>query len=141
MRNVATTIVTITFTMFLSTGPAFGQGNLQFSRVLLVSSAQTVPVGTVWKVESAMINSAMSPPASCNTHIASAVASILVNGNAVHVHSTHWGMGTGCISYDRGPSIHSANLTTFPLWLPANTTLAASTSVTYVSVMEFNITP
>lgn len=117
------------------------QGNLQFNRAILVSSAQTVPSGKVWKVESALIANPVHPPVVASTHINANSAIITVNGNAVYVFSSYWAQGTAGYHYDRGPNIDTNTLTVFPFWLPAGNSVGASSNVHYVSVIEFNIVP
>jgi hypothetical protein len=61
MKNISISILS-----FLFAGVSFGQGNLQFNQVKLVgSTAETVPSGKVWKIESApltMKNGTRVPP-------------------------------------------------------------------------------
>lgn len=91
---------------------------LQFSRVLLVSTTQTVPANKVWKVESVV-------PYSQNYVWHEVVVNSLIS-MVGHVNQ----VGTGDVWFN-----------TFPMWLPAGTTLAAGQKVNYVSVIEFTVVP
>ena len=108
----------------------FSQGNLQFSQVKLVTSLETVPVGKVWKIEGVTFSSGI-PGGDGNTWVAH--NSIQINGVTTVVRSSvnvQW----------NGPAYETWQQT-FPIWLPAGTTLATSTGVNYISVLEFNIAP
>ena len=89
---------------------------LQFSQVLLVSTTQTVPANKVWKVESYTPNAGI-----INFHY------IVVNSNNSIVGAVE--------NY-----IHIYSHT-FPMWLPAGTTLAAGQNVHFISVVEFTVVP
>jgi len=93
---------------------------LQFSRVLLVSTTQTVPANKVWKVESYMNNTYIAYNAV--HHISVNSIDILV-GNSINSQTP---IGTN----------HP-----FPMWLPAGTTLAAGANVINISVIEFTVLP
>ena len=110
------------------------QGNLQFNQVKLVSTIQTVPLGKVWKVESASYAGGNAfqigtIPSSTFGNILplSSFLNFKINGlnNCVPALG---GAGGGSISV-------------FPIWLPAGSTLEASTNVNFLSVIEFNIIP
>ena len=99
---------------------------LEYSRVLLVSSLQTVPQDKVWKVSN--ILPTLEGSGSCK---------IQVNGNNIVV---AFSLGSN------GPS-GQTNLTNNhnyyiglegAYWLPEGTTLQAGTNVQYISVIEFN---
>ena len=88
---------------------------LQFSRVLLVSSVQTVPANKVWKVESVMpINQT------------SIYHQIVVNSTTIIVGTTNYS---------------GSWFNAFPMWLPSGTTLAAGSTVFQISVIEFTVVP
>ena len=121
------------------------QGNLQFSQIKLVSTLETVPVGKVWKVESAVfmggspICVGTGPNAACgpgNMSSTGFVADMLfqVNGQTNYLY-TNLGQPGSSASYA------SQGYSPFPLWLPASTTLAAGTNMRYLSVLEFTIVP
>jgi hypothetical protein len=99
-------------------------GQLQYNGVKLISSSASVPPGKVWKIESILCNQYEM----VNVNISG--PRILVNGNTIFFvdHSSP------CLSSDNAffPSM-------LPMWLPENTTIAPSTGVTYISVIEFNI--
>ena len=129
----------------LFNGIVFSQGNLQFSQIKLVSTLETVPVGKVWKVESAVfmggspICVGTGPNAACgpgNMSSTGFVADMLfqVNGQTNYLY-TNLGQPGSSASYA------SQGYSPFPLWLPASTTLAAGTNMRYLSVLEFNIIP
>ncbi len=114
----------------LSVSNLSAQFTLQYNRTLLVNSSQTVPSGKVWKVESALISSSLG--ISVGTSSAqSNTSAILINGGSVFFAST-WGSSS---------ATSAVTLTTFPIWLPAGTTLAPSTNVSNISVIEFNENP
>jgi hypothetical protein len=115
---------------------------LQFNQVKLVSTVETVPVGKVWKVESASFAGGSvfcvgGPPAGATVYCGSqalqnygivGVMSFNINGQTNYISNlTHSGIST--------------QITPFPFWLPAGSTLAASTNMRYLSVIEFNIIP
>ncbi len=102
---------------------------LQFSQVLLVSTTQTVPANKVWKVESYTPSSVYGVhQGSPQTH------AILVNSLSRIV-----GMVAGGSSgYNYA---HTLAFNSFPMWLPAGTTLAVSTGVSQLSVIEFTVVP
>ena len=104
---------------------ANGQGDLQYNRVLLVSSPQTVPPGCVWKVESVGQSSGDVQ----NVNISG--MRIVVNGNDIFLTDRS---GTPTSNNAFFPSM-------MPMWLPAGTTLAAGTGASWISVIEFIIEP
>jgi hypothetical protein len=140
----------ILFTVLISTISTciFAQGTLQFNQVLLVNNVQqSVPAGKVWKVESVMPQTSiircsdsyynLPAPGPSNDFV------IVVNGNNVFVGEVTAGITSG---YTGGSSAASevfvgVNTGLFPMWLPASTTLQASTNLRYISVVEFNVIP
>ncbi len=135
----------------------FSQGNLQFNQVKLVIVLETVPVGKVWKVESALSGEERYPTS--GTALPSNSRFIQVNGTSVCVHEEHvatTGVGfNGCCGggfwmNNVGMAVNSttpllvqvsAQPTKLPLWLPSGATLAVGTKVSSISVLEFNIIP
>ncbi len=135
----------------------FSQGNLQFNQVKLVTALETVPVGKVWKVESALSGEERYPTS--GTALPSNSRFIQVNGTSVCVHEEHvatTGVGfNGCCGggfwmNNVGMAVNSttpllvqvsAQPTKLPLWLPSGATLAVGTKVSSISVLEFNIIP
>tara|TARA_Y100000385_G_C13058402_1_gene623120 strand:+ start:440 stop:808 length:369 start_codon:yes stop_codon:yes gene_type:complete len=115
--------ILILFSLFtFSTAFAQSGYNLQFSQAILVqSTSQTVPSGKVWKVVSVQRNT--------NGNYNS---QITINGTIIYV-------GGG---YQDGVTQHQkvSNLgNTFPIWLPAGTTIKAEAGVEFLSVLEFNL--
>jgi len=112
----------ILLTTFLSSG-IYAQGNnLQFSQAILVeSTSQTVPSGKVWKVVSVQRNT------SANYN-----SSITINGTFIYVGG---GYQDGVTQNQKVSNLGN----TFPIWLPAGTTIKAGTGVEFLSVLEFNI--
>jgi hypothetical protein len=118
------------FTLLLST-IGFSQGNLQFNQVKLVSTIETVPVGKVWKVEAAFGDALLS---NCSTQ---PMHRIVVNNNELTVSNVSSVSFNGYCGGWQG----TVSVTTFPFWLPAGSTLAISSNVVSISVIEFNIIP
>ncbi len=110
----------------------FSQGTLQFNRVLLVEqSDQTVPAGKVWKVESYTASSTYGLHSGTpQNHV------ILVNNQSRIV-----GMSAGFNTNYSGGTHGSGQFSSFPMWLPAGTVLRASSNVSQLSVIEFNVIP
>ena len=134
-------------TIFLYTG-AFTQGNLQFNQVKLVSTIETVPAGKVWKVENYLPSSQLAIDLNRPSNQATAGGTknfiMLVNSSQVFLQTTL----TREVGRDDAYWNHSGYTTASdykifdaPIWLPASTTLAASTNVLSLSVIEFNILP
>ena len=115
-------ILLFTFTIF-SFSCFFGQGNnLQFSQAILVeSTSQTVPSSKVWKVVSVQRNT----NANHNSHIT-------INGTIIYVGG---GFQDGVTQNQKVSNLGN----TFPIWLPAGTTIKAEAGVEFLSVLEFNI--
>jgi len=89
---------------------------LQFSQVLLVSTTQTVPANKVWKVESPLPS--WGGGATTNT--------ITIDGNLV------------VVTIGGSSSVSGIS---FPIWLPAGTSLAAGQNIPRISVIEFTVVP
>ena len=133
------------------------QGNLQFNQVKLITELETVPVGKVWKVESALSGEERYPTS--GAALPSNSRFILVNGTSVCVHEEHvatTGVGfNGCCGggfwmNNVGMAVNSttpvlvqvsAQPTKLPLWLPSGATFAVGAKVSSISVVEFNIIP
>jgi hypothetical protein len=118
---------------------------LAFNQVLLINSTpQTVPVGKVWKVEGVAGQRVIQYQfaSNSNTDYNPANCLITINGAGISVLQTvATGAGNGNGNGGLGYSgfAYAASPTTFPLWLPEGTSLAASTNVSYISVVEFNV--
>lgn len=116
------------FICFISTF-VFAQSNLQYSQAKLISTNDTVPVGKVWKVEGVIYSSQIGSTGNYNYNLTD---NILINGSTVAFRRVSW--------YSNGVSVNLSVLweQKFPLWFPAGTTLAPSTGVLYINVVEFN---
>jgi len=114
-------------------------GNLQFNRVILVgASADTVPVGKIWKIESVLSSNQLAPglPANNVAQEKTNILQIKINNNVIAIAA--W-LENVYSSY-RG---HSAfgQITELPIWLPAGTSVENASNATYISILEFNIIP
>ena len=105
------------------------QGSLQFNKIKLVTTTETVPAGKVWKVESAL---GPAIGANCSNN---PMHTLVVNSWTVNVGTS------GNLSYNNycGGWQGIGIVTSLPIWLPENTTLAAGSNVNAVSVIEFNV--
>jgi len=107
--------ILILFSLF-SFSIAFAQSgyNLEFSQAILVeSSTMTVPSGKVWKVVSVQ-----------RSNHGNGGVKININGLDVSVGgATSDGVATG----------------SFPIWLPAGSTISTGIYVHFISVVEFNL--
>ena len=118
------------FFLFFFIGGCFAQGNLQFNQVKLVSTVETVPVGKVWKVESIQYQG--GPSFYLNTQGIRSIEGTLnfqINGIVIYP-SLHYMATNDAVPFQ-----------TFPIWLPAGSTLAAGSGTAFLSVVEFNIVP
>jgi hypothetical protein len=124
------------FTFFLTQLVCFSQGNLQFNQVIRVNnSAQTVPSGKVWKVETYMqANTSISEfteyptcnfPDRQHPFLINSVPYYQINGSPGHGSS--------------GIMMAVGNL--FPLWLKAGEVLQTTCPNNFLSVIEYNIVP
>ena len=103
---------------------------LQFSRVLFVTTTQTVPANKVWKVESILYSAAPTNIMGGNQN-----DQLTIDGNALTVRATRSSNGGyNGITY----GVWEQKL---PLWLPAGSTLAAGQNVNSISVIEFTVVP
>lgn len=138
-------IVTVLLVGLSSMGVVAQNTTLTYSRTLLVdNNTATVPTGHVWKVEGAVASSAprtttgswTSWPTVGNDFM------ILINGNQTNISKPSVGgsAGTNTSSMSSGV-ITAIDHETFPLWLPAGTTLATGTNIRYLSVIEFKENP
>jgi len=111
--------------------------SLAFSQVKTVSQAETVPANKVWKLNGCFYNALLSGIVSSGSGsgtYSNSDAYILVNNQSVAVRSSRSG----------GGYYHAAGFVwemAWPMWLQAGSTLAASTGVLSVSVIEFTIVP
>jgi len=129
------------FTLLASVCISFAQGTLQFNQVKLVNSSETVPSGKVWKIEGASYNggNVFSSAVTYTTHVYAGnrgfdgLMRFLVNGESITIPAAY-------ITSVNGTATAVPNYT-FPMWLPANTTLAPQTNIVYLNVIEFNVIP
>ena len=133
-------------TIFLYTC-AFTQVNLQFNQVKLVSTIETVPAGKVWKVENYLPSSQLAIDLNRPSNQATAGGTknfiMLVNSSQVFLQTTIREVGRDDAYWNQSGYTTASDYKIFdaPIWLPASTTLAASTNVLSLSVIEFNIIP
>lgn len=124
--------------LFLTAVFAQAQGSLQFNRVVLVTSQQTVPAGKVWKVESVVIPISSTGPSYASSGSASCGSSFFRNSifrvNGVETRAGNGSMPIANTGYE-------ANYTPLPIWLPSGATLDGGPCNIQVSVIEFNIIP
>jgi len=110
---------------------------LAFSQVKTVTQVETVPANKVWKLNgcfySNLLAGVVSSGSGSGTY-SNSDAYILVNNQSVAVRSSRSGGG---YYHASGFVWESA----WPLWLQAGSTLAASSGVLSVSVIEFTIVP
>jgi hypothetical protein len=123
---------------------ASAQGKtLAFNQVLLITtSQQTVPAGRVWKIESCMGLPTTSSGQSYMSLSFPSRHNIVINGTNIGV-ASETSVAAGGSTYSGGDYYKvwamNENCTTMPIWLPAGTTLAAGTNVSYISVIEFEV--
>ena len=135
-------------TAFFAVLITHAQGNLQFNQVKLVSTVETVPVGKVWKLENYLPSSQLAIDLNRQPNQASAGGTknfvVLVNGAQVFLQTTitrEIGRNDGYWSQDGYATAADYRIFDAPIWLPAGTSLAASTNVLSVSIVEFNVLP
>lgn len=114
------------------------QSSLEFSKVLLVSTSQTVPIDRVWKIESVISSSKLAPGLSYSSNGGSTNSIvILINGSSAYIKSWDEKNYANAGAY----SAASGDVTDLPIWLPAGSSLEASTNTLYISVIEFKVVP
>jgi hypothetical protein len=136
------------FIAFFVLGALKAQGNLQFNQVKLVSSVETVPQGKLWKLENYLPNTALANDLNrpSNQPTAGGIKNfvILVNGTSIYLQTNiSREVGRDDAYWNQQGYAAAADFKIFdaPIWFPAGTTLAASTNVGFISIMEFNIVP
>lgn len=107
---------------------AAAQNSMEFSRVLLVETLDSVPQGKIWKVTNIL-----------PTLGGSGSSIIQVNGNDIVVAFSKGTVGYAPNSNGAANNDYHYNGLQGPYWLPEGTTLQAGTNVKYISVIEFNI--
>ncbi len=131
--------ITLCFILCMNIETTLAQNNnLQFNRVILVNSLQTVPAGKVWKVESVLSSSdlALCPSGlgCAGTGLTSTFFSVIINGITVI-------MGSRQVSFGSNGQSSNGDLTALPIWLPEGTTLNKGTNTAFISVIEYNLVP
>jgi hypothetical protein len=109
---------------------------LQFSQVKKVTAVDTIPAGKVWKLVSAPYKNDPVHGAGAYTQanpFVEAMQSILIDGNITYIQAIRF--------YDGSWKTFTGPTCELPLWLPAGTTVAASTGVRFISVIEFTVVP
>jgi hypothetical protein len=122
MKKIFLVLTIMGATTFFATA----QNSMEFSRVLLVETLDSVPQGKIWKVTNIL-----------PTLDGSGSSKIQVNGNDIVVAFAK--QGTQYVGNSTIPFDYSYNGLQGPYWLPEGTTLEAGTNVKYISVIEFNI--
>jgi len=151
MKKIAPFLVLI---VLLINSKTYSQSTtLEFKQVLLVTSqAQSVPAGHVWKIEN-ILPSARLADANTTWDVTAGITNldkvIVVAGQNVIVHSsssttkvqTQESSTTINIRSSNSGYGYSSGILNGAIWLPAGTSLAASTGVYAISVLEFALTP
>lgn len=121
-------LLSLSFVLFTT---LFGQGNLEFNQVKLIAASETVPTNKVWKIESVLYT-----PHNFTSNTSQEINNqIILNGTNLIVRT---------FKYNQAVNIGAYSLVweqTFPIWLPAGSTLASSTGVFGISVIEYNLIP
>lgn len=124
------------FVCFFIQFNSFSQGNLQFNQVIRVNNtAQTVPSGKVWKVETYMqsntyISEYIEYP---NCNFPDRQHPFLINSKPYYQINGSPGHGSSGIMMAVG------NL--FPLWLKAGEIVQTTCPDNFLSIIEYNIVP
>ena len=121
MKKIFLVLTVMAATTFFATA----QNSMEFSRVLLVETLDSVPQGKIWKVTNIM-----------QTLGSLGSRYISVNGNDIIV---SYSAGSTMSGYQSTGHSYNYNALQGPYWLPEGTTLQAGTNVQYISVIEFNI--
>jgi hypothetical protein len=124
MKKIFLVLTIMGATTFFATA----QNSMEFSRVLLVESLDSVPQGKIWKVSNIL-----------PTLDGSGSSKIQVNGNDIVVAFTNGSSGSIGTTLSARSNDYHYNGLQGPYWLPEGTTLQAGTNVQYISVIEFNI--
>lgn len=114
------------------------QGTLQFNRVVLVTTQQSVPAGKVWKVESVIVPIAANNPSYASSGSSNCGSSFFRN-HTFRINGVETKAGAGSMPITN--TGYEASYTQLPLWLPAGATLDGGPCNIQVSVIEFNILP
>jgi len=139
MKNIIIIIATLFGAIFKTQA----QGNLQFSKVKLISNIQdTVPNGKVWKIESFIFS--QSIPNCTGSTTVNQDEFIKINGQNISVRSSRFLSG---YFWQGGPGGWNATPNSdyniweqkLPLWLPSGTSLSSDNGVLYISAIEYNV--
>ncbi len=121
MKKIFLVLTVMAATTFFATA----QNSMEFSRVLLVETLDSVPQGKIWKVTN--ILPTLNGHGSCK---------IKVNGNDIVV---AFSLGSnGYVGSYLTNDHNYYNGLEGAYWLPEGTTLEAGTNIQYISVIEFN---
>ncbi|MBP6091108.1 MAG: hypothetical protein KA521_07635 [Crocinitomicaceae bacterium] len=107
----------------------YSQGNLQFNQVKLIAASETVPTNKVWKIESVLYTPHNFTSNTVNNEIILNGTNLIVRTLKTYVTSINY--GDYSLVWEQ----------TFPIWLPAGSTVASSTGVFGISVIEYNLIP
>ena len=110
--------------LFIVPTISFSQ-NLEYSKVLLVSTIDTVPSGKVWKITNVL-----------PVLEAAGKISIFVNNSEIITSFTYG--NNGCSGCGVGNNQNYYTGLNGAYWLPAGTSLSAGENTQYISVIEFN---
>ena len=126
MKKIFLVLTVMAVTTFFVTA----QNSMEFSRVILVETLDSVPQGKIWKVTNIL-----------PTLDGTGSSKIQVNGNDIVVAFTNgtygiFGQYSNAAAYAND---YHYNGLQGPYWLPEGTTLQVGTNVQYISVIEFNI--
>ena len=114
--------------------------SLTFSQVKIVSTADTVPAGKVWKLESTLHTSHLNSPWPGNGSMNQTAAYIQVNGTQICVRAVYTIETSGPAGGDEA-GVAAGEVLHFPAWFPAGTILATGGNTWGLSIIEFTITP
>ena len=117
--NKCLVCIALSFLMVVLINAETKAQSLEFSRVLMVTASDTVPVGKVWKVVSLISNETS-----------------VVNGNTrIRID------GTNHTIADCDPNGRCFDFIKMPIWFPEGVALEPSSGVDGISVVEFSIVP
>ncbi|MEC9209754.1 MAG: hypothetical protein VX762_04940 [Bacteroidota bacterium] len=118
------------FTTLLFCGLSFTSQSqsLTYSKVILLTSLDTVPQGKVWKLVSVLPSNALLSGSSTGSWYANSLV-ISVNGASITLAATINNAG-----YRTG---YSAGFDFLPMWLPSGTIVAPNTNCHSISIIEF----
>lgn len=141
MKNIIDFKLVISFIIFVFIFCKFekvnAQSGLAFSQVILVgSTADTVPAGKVWKIETIWSFNSGVVNSNC-----SSVASAIDYARAININSVTLYPVSATQTGSSGNIFSSGEAASFPYWIPAGTSVQAYCSGSQISVVEFTILP